>query len=111
MDGLGDPGEQFSTSEVKIIAAYAKVEVYVQSFVTSPLVPISDHLHVQVAFSRSKNLPFCTESLLPARTGVDRHFGEEMKRLFCRQSNHVFLMPSTLSTDLTLLFIGAGAEN
>lgn len=109
MDGLGDPEEQFLRSEVKNSEAYAKVEVYVHSFITSPPVSIKGHLHVQAALSRSKNPPFRTGSLFTARTGVDGHFGEEMKHLFCWQSNHVLLMPSTLSADLTLLFSCAGA--
>ena len=110
VDGLGDPEEQFSRSEVKKSKTYAKVDVYIHSFVTSPLVSVSGHLHVQAVLSRSKNPPFRTDSLLTVRTGVGGHFGEEMKRLFCRQSNHVILVPSTQSTDLTLLFICAGAE-
>jgi hypothetical protein len=111
MDGLADPEEQFSKSEVKNSEAYAKLEVYLHSFVTSPLVSISGHLHAQAALSLSKNPPLRTDSLLTARTGVEVHFREEMKCLFCRQSNHVVLMPSTLFTDLTLLIHLCGFRN
>jgi hypothetical protein len=103
MDGLRDPGDQFSRSEVKNSETYAKREICLHSFVTSPLVSINGNFHAQAALTLSKNPPLCTDTLLTARTGVDGHFGEEMKSLFYQQSNHVVLMTSTLSTDLTLL--------
>jgi len=111
MDGLGDPEEQFSRSKVKNSEGFSKVEVYLHSLVTSPLVSVSGHLHVQAALSRSKNPPLRTDSFLTARTVVDGQFEEEMKCLFCWQSNHVFLMRSTLSTDLTLLVHLCGYRN